>query len=167
MSLKIETHKPGLHRWPLALIRPRQTLSQVARAAASERHEAKRRASELSGAIIEWIRLIEAQPQRPWTLEHFAAAVDLSPSYLLRLFTRSTGVPPLKYLARWRLERAATLLVRSELAISDVAFEVGWNDPNLFARRFRNHFGISALEYRYRVRISDLTPEMSAIEEHG
>ena len=61
-----------------------------------------------------------------------------------------TGLPPLSYLAALRAERAAELLMRSDLSIEHIALEVGWGSSSYFARRFKEHFGLSAREYRLR-----------------
>jgi AraC family L-rhamnose operon transcriptional activator RhaR len=52
------------------------------------------------------------------------------------------------WLARQRAEKAAVLLLTTDKAIAAIGREVGWHDPNYFARRFRAAFGISARQYR-------------------
>ena len=47
-----------------------------------------------------------------------------------------------------RAEKAAVLLLTTDKAIATIGREVGWHDPNYFARRFRAAFGISARQYR-------------------
>ncbi|MEO1237486.1 MAG: AraC family transcriptional regulator [Planctomycetota bacterium] len=83
-----------------------------------------------------------------WTLPGLARAVHVEPSYLTRLFSRSTGRPPMAYLNHLRLERAASLLLRTDLPIGVVGQRVGLDDPNHFARRFRQHFKQSPSAFR-------------------
>ncbi len=78
--------------------------------------------------------------------------LHLNASYLVRLFKAHTGLSPISYLTRYRVERAATLLLRSERSIADVGNEVGWSDASYFAQRFKAHFGVTPGEYRNRFR---------------
>jgi len=94
--------------------------------------------------------LLESRLSHPWTSEALAKHLGLSPTYFVRIFKRMTGVPPLTYLATLRAERAAELLMRTDLSIEHIALEVGWGSSSYFARRFKEHFGLSAREYRTR-----------------
>jgi AraC family transcriptional regulator, L-rhamnose operon transcriptional activator RhaR len=99
-------------------------------------------------SVLTCIRLMEDDPARAWTLTDFAQHTQLNASHFSRLFTRATGLPPMAYLCRWRLERAAALLAQTDRPVAEIGAEVGWLDANLFARRFRTHFGMSATAYR-------------------
>ena len=54
------------------------------------------------------------------------------------------------YLARRRAEIAAGLLVGSQLPVGTIGAKVGWFDASHFSRRFRDHFGLSPVDYRQR-----------------
>ena len=99
-------------------------------------------------SVLACIHLMEGDPARAWTLADLARHTQLNASHVSRLFTRATGLPPMAYLGRWRLERAAALLAQTDRPVAEVGAEVGWLDANLFARRFRAHFGTSATAYR-------------------
>ncbi|HEX7781574.1 MAG TPA: AraC family transcriptional regulator [Sphingobium sp.] len=103
-------------------------------------------------AVRTCIEMFETDAARNWTLPDLAVAVNLNGSYLTRLFHKWTGLPPKAYLARWRLERAAELLLHTNKPISVIACSVGWYDSGLFARRFRAYFGVSASQYREQAR---------------
>jgi AraC family transcriptional regulator, L-rhamnose operon transcriptional activator RhaR len=62
----------------------------------------------------------------------------------------ATGLPPMAYLARQRVEAAAEQLLHTESSVSQIGRAVGWPDQNYFARRFKAHFGLSATEYGNR-----------------
>ncbi len=49
----------------------------------------------------------------------------------------------MQFLAKIRAERAAILLLRTRRDISKIGRQVGWGDPNYFARRFKSYFGTS------------------------
>jgi AraC family L-rhamnose operon transcriptional activator RhaR len=99
-------------------------------------------------AVTEGIRLMEEDLRRDWTLPELAKRLNVDKSYLVRLFRAHTGSPPMQFLAQIRAERAAVLLLRTARDISIIGEQVGWNDPNYFARRFKAHFGVSATKYR-------------------
>ncbi|HET6743711.1 MAG TPA: AraC family transcriptional regulator [Kribbella sp.] len=99
-------------------------------------------------AVQHAMRLLEADLAEPWTLERLAAGVNLAPGYLIRLFGRSAGMSPMAYLNRIRAERAAGLLIETELPIATIGATVGWHDPSHATRRFRAVFGLSPSSYR-------------------
>lgn len=99
-------------------------------------------------AVQHAMRLLEADLAEPWTLERLAAGVNLAPGYLIRLFGRSAGMSPMAYLNRIRAERAAGLLIETELPVASIGATVGWHDPSHATRRFRAVFGLSPSSYR-------------------
>ncbi len=125
-----------------------QLLARLARAVAPVPEAAEVRT--LHPAIQALLTRIEADPTREWSLPRLADVANLEKSYLARLFKAATGLAPLAYVARARLEMAASLLLRTPLTVKEISEQVGITDPNLFARRFRTHFGLSATAYRDR-----------------
>jgi AraC-like DNA-binding protein len=99
-------------------------------------------------AVQHAMRLLEASVDEPWTLDQLAATVNLAPGYLVRLFGRTAGVSPMAYLNRIRAERAAGLLIETDLPIASIGAMVGWQDPSHASRRFRACFGLSPSRYR-------------------
>jgi len=94
------------------------------------------------------VALIENECARPFTLTHFAQAVNLTPEHLCRIFTREMGMAPLKYLKLFRLQSARELLENSHLTVKQVMFAVGFSDESHFVRDFENRFGLSPVRYR-------------------
>ncbi|MFI7061563.1 AraC family transcriptional regulator [Kribbella sp. NPDC050124] len=99
-------------------------------------------------AVQHAMRLLEASIDEPWTLDRLAGMVNLAPGYLVRLFGRTAGISPMAYLNRLRAERAAGLLIETELPIAAIGAMVGWHDPSHANRRFRSTFGLSPSSYR-------------------
>ena len=107
-------------------------------------------AGQTHPAVVDAMRMMEARPAHQWTLTELAEALHLAPGYLVRLFKSATGLPPMAYLSRHRVELAAARLLHTDDAISRIGESVGWPDQNYFARRFRAHYGLSASVYRTR-----------------
>lgn len=103
---------------------------------------------EIHASIRRGLQLLHENPAREWTLSLLASALHLNPSYLVRLFRSQTGLAPMKYLAKLRAEKAATLLLSSREGVAGIGAKVGWPDPKQFARSFHQHFGLSASRYR-------------------
>ena len=66
------------------------------------------------------------------------------------LFKLATGLPPMAYLSRFRVETAAALLLHTDAPVTQIGNSVGWPDQNYFARRFKAHYGLAASTYRAR-----------------
>ena len=82
------------------------------------------------------------------TLAELARSAGLSPYHFLRIFKRVTGVTPHQWLLRARLNEAAQLLATSRRSVTDIAFDVGFDDLSNFMRSFRAEFGLSPRRYR-------------------
>lgn len=85
-------------------------------------------------------------------LDDLAAVAHVSRYHFLRLFARSAGTTPHRYLARLRLERAARLLDRTSTPVEVVAARCGYGGPSQFGRAFRAEHGCSPSAYRRAVR---------------
>jgi len=109
------------------------------------------------------LTMIQGDLAYPWTLEELARRVRMNHSYLARVFRQAMRCTVLEYISSRRAETAAALLITTENTISAVAQQVGWDDPNYFARCFRKHFGVSASDYRkqHRTHVSSLTTHNS------
>ena len=79
-----------------------------------------------------------------------AARVNLSPSRLVVLLRRDTGVTPARYLRALHMERARLLLERTFLTVKEVMAFVGVTDASHFTRDFRRHHGIAPGRLRRR-----------------
>ncbi|MBQ8508569.1 MAG: helix-turn-helix domain-containing protein [Clostridia bacterium] len=84
----------------------------------------------------------------PLTLEELSRRVYLSPSYFSTLFHEQTGMRFNDYLQKYRVERAAELLVSTDDSISSIAQRCGFSGSNYFGDVFRRLTGVSPTEYR-------------------
>lgn len=77
-----------------------------------------------------------------------AKLIGMSESQLYRKLKALTGKSTAVFIRVIRLNKAAELLKTSELNISEIAYETGFNDPAWFSRAFKDEFGKSPLAYR-------------------
>jgi AraC-like DNA-binding protein len=94
------------------------------------------------------LALMHARPAHPWTVEDLARQVGMSRSALAQRFTDLIGVPPMQYLARWRLQLAAQRLRLSNRPLAVVAEEVGYESEAAFNRAFKREFGMPPATWR-------------------
>jgi len=94
------------------------------------------------------IEQLQSRYHENLSIADLAAEARLSPFHFIRSFKASVGVPPHQYLTQIRMERARVLLETTDLAITDVAFETGYQSPAHFARLFRRHYGMTPTAYR-------------------
>lgn len=95
--------------------------------------------------VIEFMR---ANLEENIGLEELAAVAHLSPFHFSRLFKRSTGIPPHRYLANLRLEAAKQMLAQTRLPVAEIAQACGLSSQANFSRAFKQATGLTPGEYR-------------------
>ncbi len=120
----------------------------------------RQHASELADGQLGWLaalrddgvrralEAIHAQPQEDWSVEDLAKRAAMSRSAFYERFTQLVGDPPAQYLTRWRLQRAAHLLVSSELPLAAIAEKVGYGSETALVRAFKRTTGQSPAAFR-------------------
>jgi AraC-like DNA-binding protein len=76
-------------------------------------------------AVSKALALIHAWPSFSWTIEGLARQCGASRSVFAERFAQLIGVPPMHYLARWRMQVAAEMLNRGNLNMAVIAAEIG------------------------------------------
>jgi AraC-like DNA-binding protein len=94
------------------------------------------------------LSLLHDQPGHEWTLDELAKEVGLSRSALAERFTLFVGLPPIQYLAKWRMQMAAGLLTDGQASIAQVAVEVGYDSEAAFSRAFKKIVGVPPATWR-------------------
>ena len=97
---------------------------------------------------VETALWIDAHSHQQIDLEDAAGQADISPFHFLRLFGSVLGVTPHQYLVRSRLRHAARLLADDERSVTDVAYDVGFEDLSNFVRTFHRAAGVSPRRFR-------------------
>lgn len=92
--------------------------------------------------------LLHAHPARPWTLEDLSGEVGLSRSALADRFTGFVGLPPMQYLAKWRMQIASGMLSAGQANIARIAADVGYDSEAAFSRAFKKIVGMPPAAWR-------------------
>ena len=90
---------------------------------------------------------LHEHPERRWTVEAVSAEAAMSRSAFAARFSQLVGEPPLQYLTRWRMHKAAELL-RTGSSIGEVSLRVGYEAEAAFSKAFKRWFGASPGAYR-------------------
>jgi AraC-like DNA-binding protein len=87
------------------------------------------------------LALMHEQPAHDWTIDELGRRVGLSRSALHERFVQMIGRPPMQYLAQWRMQAAARLLLETRASIAAIALDVGYDSEAAFARAFKRVVG--------------------------
>jgi AraC-like DNA-binding protein len=94
------------------------------------------------------LALIHRDIARPWTVDELGREVGLSRSALADRFMRLIGVPPMHYLASWRMQVATEKLRNTSASLAQIAEIVGYDSEAAFSRAFKKAFGAAPATWR-------------------
>jgi AraC-like DNA-binding protein len=94
------------------------------------------------------LALLHGRVAKEWTVDDLGREVGLSRSALAERFTRLIGEPPMRYLARWRIQLAAHQLRTSDMALARIAEQVGYESEAAFSRAFKRSLGVPPAAWR-------------------
>lgn len=94
------------------------------------------------------------RPEQPWSIEDLAKHVGVSRSLLAERFHHFVGAPPMQYLARWRMQLAASLLSGTNHSLAEVSQRVGYGSEAALSRAFKRLVGVSPSAWRQGARPS-------------
>jgi len=98
--------------------------------------------------IDEALHWMEARYHEKVTLDQLVAYMGYGKSRFCALFKERTGLPPLEWLIRYRIEKASEFLRQEQSSITEIAHRVGFDNPSFFTRIFRRRTGFSPNEFR-------------------
>jgi transcriptional regulator GlxA family with amidase domain len=99
-----------------------------------------------------------------WLSKHFSVAnpveemlkrSKLAERTFKRRFVNATGLAPIAYVQRLRIEDAKKRLERTDAPVDEISWRVGYEDPAFFRRLFKRTTGLAPAAYRKRFRIPD------------
>ena len=91
--------------------------------------------------VADALRQIHGRPERPWTVVELARSAGMSRTAFFERFMRKVGLRPMEYLLAWRMALAKTLLAGGDLALDEVARQVGYGSASTFSTAFSRHVG--------------------------
>jgi AraC-like DNA-binding protein len=94
------------------------------------------------------LRMLQNNPEQPWTVATLAADIGVSRAALARRFADVVGEPPMTFLTAWRLALAADLLREPDSTIAAVAQQVGYSSPFALTAAFKRVRGVTPKDHR-------------------
>ena len=92
--------------------------------------------------------LIESRYSQKLTLDDLASAVHLDRKYFCRFFKKALGKTPISYINDFRIRHATTLLCTTELPVTEVCLESGFNNLGHFMKEFKKATQFTPLQFR-------------------
>ncbi len=86
-----------------------------------------------------------------FTIPELAEAVGMSQIQVYRKLKALTGQTPSQFIRHFRLEKGKILLKDTDLTVSEIAYDVGFSDPNYFSKTFHQAYGVPPGEFRNRL----------------
>ncbi len=93
---------------------------------------------------------IENNYKKKIKLDELAKIMNISSMYFSNYFKKTFHISPKQYVLNKRLAESQRLLLESRMSISEIAYEVGFENENYFSEFFAQKTGISALKFRNR-----------------
>jgi AraC-like DNA-binding protein len=99
---------------------------------------------------------IHQSPEQDWTVQSLASKVAMSRSAFASRFMRLVGEPPLSYVTKWRMQKAASMLRDGKQTLAQVAAQVGYDSEAAFSKAFKRAVGSAPGAYRRSLRVPSL-----------
>ena len=100
---------------------------------------------ELLKTVISYIR---QNYQQPLSLGELAALAVMNEQYFCRFFKKALGKTPVSYINSFRIQHAATLLCTTELPVTEICLESGFNNLGHFMKEFKKATRFTPLQFR-------------------
>lgn len=83
-----------------------------------------------------------------FSVEKLSIRLGIHRTHLYKKILSLTGKTPMEFIRLIRMKRAAQYLEKSQRYVSEIAYMVGFNSPKIFARHFKEEFGMTPTEYQ-------------------
>lgn len=98
--------------------------------------------------ILTAIAYIEKNITRKIDIDELATLCDLSTDYFSKTFKSLCGLTPSDYILFLRISKASEMLLNSNLSVSSISSDAGFEDSNYFSRTFKKATGLSPVAFR-------------------
>lgn len=98
--------------------------------------------------IKDVLNYINQNYNKDLSLDELSKQVDMSKFYLCRLFKDSLKMSPIEYINKIRVEKSVELLINTDMSISEIALECGFNNISYFIKVFKKYMNITPLKFR-------------------
>lgn len=98
--------------------------------------------------IVETLHYLQGHFLESISLEQLSSQTGSSTRHLARLFKSRTGLSPIDYILRLRMDYAKQLLQATDATIEEIAHGIGYADSYSFSKRFKKHTGLPPNRYR-------------------
>ena len=99
-------------------------------------------------ALAGLMHAIERKPGQLWEVAEMARRIGLSRAQFTRRFQALTGRAPMTFVIQTRLALARQLIRETSMSLTEIAWELGYEDLFYFSRQFKQHFGRPPSTYR-------------------
>jgi AraC family L-rhamnose operon transcriptional activator RhaR/AraC family L-rhamnose operon regulatory protein RhaS len=142
LETELESRRSGFRFVAMAAFM--QVVGYLSRCYAKAKNSDSRALLRIGAAISH----LEANCNGQIDLDQLAAIARMSNRNFVRTFQAAMGNSPIAHLIQLRVNRAAALLCRTDQNVTEIAFQVGFNDGNYFSRQFRKLLGMTPSQYR-------------------
>lgn len=94
------------------------------------------------------MEFIQKNLQNKIALSQLSSLSGLSPNYFHRIFTHTLGTTPNGYITALRLEKVKEMLVKTDVPVSEIALQCGFDNIPYFSCLFKKHLNLSPGEFR-------------------
>ena len=108
--------------------------------------------TQLYEALCELRNNMHDNPEKEWSIDGICKSINVSRSYLQRMYRQFFGKSIFEELISYRLEKAKRLLIKTNSSVSEIAELCGYASYNHFVRQFRSAENTTPTEYRKRTR---------------
>lgn len=96
------------------------------------------------------LEYIESHFSGPLSLTELSDVIGMNPKYFCRFFTSITQQTPMNYVNYYRIEQASNMLCNTDLTVTEIGLECGFNDTCHFVKTFKKYKGITPKQYQKR-----------------
>jgi AraC-like DNA-binding protein len=91
---------------------------------------------------------IQTHLDRDLSLAELAEVINISPTYFASVFKQAIAISPHQYVIQQRVERAKLMLSKTDLAIADIALQVGFSSQSHLTQQFKRLTGMTPKQIR-------------------